>query len=250
MAAVSVIAFALWATACGSRRRAMPDVGLMVAVGDDLEITGLATGVWLHTTWRTRSGGARIPSNGLVVDGRDGLYLVDSAWGDEQTRVLATWIEKTMARQITVLLTTHHHADRVSGIRFLRTRGVQVWGHPLTGPLAQADGLEGPDPLQGLVTPGMVLQVGPIEVFFPGPAHAPDNLVVWIPRARILFGGCAVRPAGTTSLGNTDDADLNHWGLAISKVRDRYGSHAVVVVPGHGAPGDTGLLDHTITIAR
>ena len=39
-----------------------------------------------------------------------------------------------------------------------------------------------------------------IEAFYPGPGHSPDNIVVWIPEARVLFGGCLVKSAGAKGL--------------------------------------------------
>ena len=32
-----------------------------------------------------------------------------------------------------------------------------------------------------------------MEVFYPGPGHAPDNVVVWVGRERLLFGGCLLK---------------------------------------------------------
>jgi glyoxylase-like metal-dependent hydrolase (beta-lactamase superfamily II) len=71
--------------------------------------------------------------------------------------------------------------------------------------------------------------------------------VVWVPEAKVLFGGCAVREAATSSAGNTADADMASWPEAIRRVRARY-PEAEVVVPGHGEPGDAELLDHTIEL--
>jgi hypothetical protein len=66
--------------------------------------------------------------------------------------------------------------------------------------------------------------------------------------AGLLFGGCAVRPAGTSSLGNVADADLESWPRAIERVKTRYGGATIVVVPGHGPPAGPELLDHTLSL--
>jgi hypothetical protein len=31
-------------------------------------------------------------------------------------------------------------------------------------------------------------------VFFPGAAHSADNVVVYFPKKRLLFGGCMIKP--------------------------------------------------------
>lgn len=63
--------------------------------------------------------------------------------------------------------------------------------------------------------------------------------------ARVLFGGCAVRPGSSSLLGNTEDADVGGWPEAIRRVQARFPA-VEVVVPSHGPPGDRTLLFHTI----
>ena len=89
---------------------------------------------------------------------------------------------------------------------------------------------------------------GGIEVFYPGAGHTPDNVVVAVPRAGILFGGCLIRPAGAQNLGNTTDADVAAWADSVRAAAARYPA-ARLVVPSHGVPGGRGLLDHTIALA-
>ena len=45
-------------------------------------------------------------------------------------------------------------------------------------------------------------------------------------------------------MGNVADADLESWGAAVRRVRERY-PEAATVVPGHGALGGPELLDRT-----
>ena len=215
------------------------------SVAPGLEIRPLAPGVWLHTTWRELEGTGPFPSHGLVVQDADGLLLVDAAWGDEETVALVEWLERELGRPVTRMLATHHHDDRLSGSAFLQGRGTPVLAHPLTTALAAEDGVLPPTPLTALARTGSSTRLGPVEVFYPGPGHAADNLVVWVTGTGVLFGGCAVRPGGTASLGNVADADLESWPEAIERVRARYGPRTRLVVPGHGPPGGPELLGHT-----
>ncbi len=80
-----------------------------------------------------------------------------------------------------------------------------------------------------------------------GAGHAPDNVVVYVPEARVLFGGCAVHEASRTTPGNLSHADLGTWPTAIRRIQARY-PEAEVVVPGHGVPGGVELLDHTLAV--
>ena len=79
-----------------------------------------------------------------------------------------------------------------------------------------------------------------VVILDPGPAHARDNIVVWFPAERILFGGCMVK--SSNSVGYLGDASLAHWPAALERLRaldPRW------VVPGHGRRFDPGILSHT-----
>lgn len=87
-----------------------------------------------------------------------------------------------------------------------------------------------------------------IEVFYPGPGHTEDNIVVWIPSDHVLFGGCLVKALENVSLGNVADANTEKWASSIQNLQIRY-PNANIVVPGHGRIGSTDLLLHTIKLS-
>ena len=69
-------------------------------------------------------------------------------------------------------------------------------------------------------------------MFYPGPAHSRDNVVVWLPESRVLFGTCAVRAAAANALGNVVDADVKEWPASIRRVLERYGAAEVALALG------------------
>lgn len=216
----------------------------------DIGIRELAEGVWLHTSYYTYPNGSRYPSNGLIVQEGDELTLVDTAWGELETSRLLETIAARLRLPVTRALVTHSHGDRVAGVDVLESHGVEVHAHPLTRRLTTESGLPVPDrTLEGLSDRGDSRAMGRLEILFPGPAHAPDNLTVWLPAERILFGGCAVRAAASSSAGNTTQADLDAWIEAVSLLEKRYEA-AEIVVPGHGEPGGPELLGHTGSLVR
>lgn len=210
----------------------------VAAATPDLELRELRPGIWLHTSWQALEDGTRFPSNGLVVREGNGLVLVDTAWGDPLTEELLDRIERELKLPVVRAVATHFHDDRLGGAATLKKRGIPLYAHPLT--IAKMPGL-GLKPLPA--------SFGSLEVYYPGPAHAPDNVVVWIPGAKVLFGGCAVRSANSTALGNLSDADLLRWHESIRNVMRRYGD-AEIVVPGHGKPGGKELLERTLELTR
>ena len=72
------------------------------------------------------------------------------------------------------------------------------------------------------------------ELFFPGAGHTRDNIVVWLPRQRTLFGGCFLKSVTSRGLGNLQDADVGAWGPSLRRVQARY-ARASRIVPGHGS---------------
>ena len=95
--------------------------------------------------------------------------------------------------------------------------------------------------------PAPTIPAEAFEVFYPGAGHTVDNTVVWIPEHRVLFGGCLVKEQRAVTLGNTAEADVDAWPVSLEAVARRYPT-ADVVVPGHGAWGDLGLVDHTSSL--
>ena len=85
-------------------------------------------------------------------------------------------------------------------------------------------------------------------MFYPGAGHTLDNVVVWLPKANILFGGCFIRSLDSKSLGYTGEADIGQWPSSVDALLAKY-PDAKLVVPGHGAIGDLALLRHTKALA-
>lgn len=225
--------------------------GAMAAAADsNVTLRQLQRGVWLHTSGHTFANGAHYISNGLVVrEGRQ-LVLVDTAWGKAATRQLLALIHRQIGLPVKLAIITHFHDDRISGTPVLEKAGITVLATPLTKRLAAANGNAVPlGTLKGLASPGSHIKVDGIEVFYPGAAHSKDNLMLWLPRQHLLYGGCAVRGSNWKSLGNLNDADITAWPAAIRRAANSF-PDIRTVVPGHGPVGDAGLLAHTLTLLK
>lgn len=232
----------------------------------DLAIRRVAEGTWVVTStvpW---------PANSLLAEMPDGtLLLADTPATGAATRALLEWAEARFGERPLAVVNTHAHPDAVGGNRVAAEGGATVYGSLETARLvaatrgtvgqAMAAELAGRPELAAEFAPyrplapqrtfaaadGLRLELGGerVEVVFPGAAHTPDNLVVWLPRRRVLFGGCIVRAGG--GLGNVAEADLESWPDAIRSLR-AYG--AEIVIPGHGDRSDPGLLEHTLELLR
>lgn len=215
-------------------------------VSDRLAVETLRPGVWLHTSWHTFDNGARFPANGLLVRAAGELVLIDTAWGDDATVELLAWIEDELELPLAAAFVTHFHDDSAGGRMALASAGVPLFAHPRTVAIIGAAQPDTPTAISDFANVDAVT-FKTTEIYYPGPGHSIDNVVVWLPEAGILFGTCAVRSPEYQGRGNVADADVQHWPLAIKKVQRRY-SEAEMVVPGHGQPGSVELLQHTIEL--
>lgn len=213
-----------------------------ISVSRDLSVYLLEENVWLHRSYYDL-GDQRLHANGLIVVGDDGITLIDSPWTPGAAYDLIDWIEQNFDKPLKRLVITHAHEDRMGGIDAFLEADVMTYSMANTTLLARQKGWTG---THMLFSGNLLLRSGDdvIELYYPGPGHSPDNIVAWLPGHDILFAGCLVKSRYADSLGFTGDANETAWPVALQHLRDRYPT-ARTVVPGHGLPGDTELIDHT-----
>jgi metallo-beta-lactamase class B len=212
-------------------------------------LTKLSDKVWAHTSYNEWNG-VKVPHNGLVVTTSKGAVLIDTAWdtveNQSKTEELLKMIKKHLQKKVVMAVVTHAHDDSVGGIQALHNEGIDVRSTLLTAKLAKESGYPSPSPT---LDAKPVLKVGDtvIETFYPGEGHSKDNITVWLPQSKILFGGCFVKSLKDTDLGNLADANTEQWDDSIRKVLHKF-PDIQTVVPGHGEWGDKSLLFHTIDL--
>jgi len=66
---------------------------------------------------------------------------------------------------------------------------------------------------------GLDLEFGgeTLQVIYPSPAHTSDNMVVYFPACKLLFGGCMI--IGWEAVGIITDADLTAWPESVCDLR-------------------------------
>lgn len=217
----------------------------LMAQAQQLEITQIAPNVYVHTSYKM-FGEVRFPSHGMLVSTNEGVVMIDTGWGSEPTQQLLHWVAEHLKQPVKACVVTHFHDDRLGGADVLRKARVPVIGSKLTINLASKNGL--PVPSMAFKT-DTTFTIGKqrFEVYFPGAGHTLDNLVVYLPHQRILFGGCLVKDVQAKSLGNIADANLTGWPDAIRRVQQRF-LKAKTIVPSHGPWGDKTALDHTLQL--
>jgi len=224
----------------------LPVSGLF-AQKNQLDMRSLAPGCWVHTTYG-KFKGSYFPSNGLIVEQGDRVWIVDTGWGIQSTRKLLKWIKKNLHKPVALVIITHAHDDRAGGISVFQKQHIPVYMTAQTAELLQKQHYS-TTPYQVLAGKNGIISSDDFNCqwLFPGAGHAPDNIVVYFPQKQVLFGGCFVKSTEAQNLGNVADANVVQWPASIHLVQSAY-PDARLVVPGHQAWGGPELLEHTLKL--
>ncbi|MEL7490581.1 MAG: subclass B1 metallo-beta-lactamase [Pseudomonadota bacterium] len=222
----------------------------------------LNASVWLHKSYEIVEPWGPVLSHGIIVKTADDqLVLIDTAWNDPDTNRLLDLISTEFGAPPGAAIVTHAHNDKMGGVAALHAANVPTFAHahsnadapgrgltPAKYDLSDSKAKSGKSALL-LTHKKFAPKDGSIELFYPGPGHSRDNIVVYHPATKTLFAGCLVRPGGAKSLGNTADGDIDAWADTVRRVGERF-PDAQTIIPSHGAPGGRELLTHTIALAE
>ena len=213
-----------------------------------ISLQKIAEGVWVHTSNYTVPGRPPIPSNGLIVADGDELIVVDTAWGEKATESLLEKVKTEIGKPVTKLIITHHNLDKLAGVDVMEFAGVEVFTHPLTPIKSVQAGHPVPNTsVAALKEARSRTKVGSVEIAYPGVAHSEENLVVYIPSQKILYGGYAVKGAEVTSIGNVAEANLKAWSASLNWVKATY-PETQIVVPASGKGAGLNLINKTLAM--
>lgn len=221
----------------GVREAARPQ-----ALGPSLSVQLLAEGVWLFR----EAAAAGEDANGLLVQSGGEALLAGVPERDTSAARLLRWAALSLGTPVRRAVLTH--AEQAAGLAVLQAAGVATYALPEAAERTAALGRPRPD---SLLAPEQALPVGrrTVIVFYPGPGAAPGNLVLWLDRERLLFGGPLVQAAKTRTLAPSEGADLDAWPAALRQVIARF-PEAALVVPARGAVGGQALFEHTLALLR
>lgn len=212
---------------------------------DGVELVLVRPGVYLHRTYMSTNDFGKVDCNGLVYVVNGEALVVDTPPTAALSRALLARIQSELKAKVVGLSIGHTHEDSMGGLAVFESAGIPSYASRQTQVLARQKGL--PVPRAGYDSQ-LELMVGgkPVLCGYFGPGHAPDTAVTYLVEEKVLFGGCLVKALGAGK-GFLGDADLAQWSPTVRRVRQAF-PDAQVVVPGHGAFGDAGLLDFTIEL--
>jgi len=189
-----------------------------------------------------------ISNAGFVITAK-GVVVVDALGSPALAKKLISEIKKITPQKIVAVIVTHYHADHVYGLQEFKNVGAKIY--------AQGEGrnyISSETARQRLIASrtdfapwvnasthlisadawidqSFMLTVGGVEfkIRRVGPAHAPEDLIIYVPSERVLFAGDLVFRGRIPFVGN---ADSKGWLQALNEIESLNPS---IVIPGHGA---------------
>ncbi len=235
--------------------------------GQVLEPLQAAPGVWY---FRGAAGMADATNRGFmsnagfVVTG-DGVVAFDALGTPLLGEAMVAAIRRVTSQPIRRVIVSHYHADHFYGLAALRRAGAEIWAHA-AGRQYLASGLAGErlaqrrrdlapwfgdgDPLIGADrwldfagADSLAFELGGrrFRVIDVGGAHSPEDLMLWVDDARVLFAGDLYFSGRLPFVGS---ADVATWLTALERIAPL---GPAVVVPGHGAASSDPARDIATT---
>lgn len=197
-------------------------------------------------------------SNAAFIVGPEGVVVIDALGSPALAQALIRAIGRVTTRKITHVIITHYHADHIYGLQAFKQIGAKIIAHPgakeylnsetatqrlaasrndlfpwidETTKLVEADiWLEKESHLQ---LAGVDLLIKPA-----GPAHTPEDTMVFMPSEKVLFAGDLVFRGRLPFIGAT--ANTAPWLAALTSMLEY---QATTIVPGHGPVSETANAD-------
>ncbi len=201
-------------------------------------------------------------SNAAFVVTTEGVVVIDALGSPTLAKELIAQIRKVTSQPIRYLIVTHYHADHIYGLQEFSKLGTTILAHKSAHEYLNSDLAKKRlddsritlfpwiDEDTRLIAPDRAfagaletLRLGGIEfqAHHVGPAHTPEDLVIWSPQLSILFAGDLVFRGRIPFVGQ---ADSRQWIKSLDKA---LAFNPKLIVPGHGPISDKPMQDLRLT---
>jgi metallo-beta-lactamase class B len=219
-----------------------------IVIDKDIQLIRLQDSIFVHVTWHQLEKYGRFASNGMIIIKNGQALMIDTPMDNDKTERLTRYLRDSLSVTLTKLIIGHFHDDCLGGLGYLQGIGVESIANSRTITKCKEIGLPVPSTS---FNDSLTVDFNGEQLYcrFFGGGHSFDNITVWIPDKRILFGGCLVKSMDSQGLGNLSDAVVPEWDLTIKKLMKEY-PEIKTVIPGHGDYGGPELLTHTIDLVE
>lgn len=212
-----------------------------------LQISHLTGDFYVYKTFHDYKG-MLISANAMYLVTDKGVVLFDAPWDQTQYQPLLDSIKTKHKKDVIMCFATHSHDDRAGGLEFYRQKGIKTYTIKATDEILKS---ENKKRAEFIIPNDTIFTVGKhsFEVYYPGSGHAPDNIVVWFNKEKVLYGGCFIKSAEAKDLGYLGDADVKEWEKSIQKVQAKF-KKPIFIIPGHDDWVDIESLNHTLKMVQ
>jgi glyoxylase-like metal-dependent hydrolase (beta-lactamase superfamily II) len=234
-----------------------------VAQTPRVELKAVAPNVWLAQGEAALGSAANRNhiSNAAAVVTSDGVLVIDALGSPTLAAEFLDALARVTSQPVRLVVVTHYHADHIYGLQTFAARGARIVAQrrsaeylnsetaALRLQASRTELFPWIDENTRLVAPDrviggreeIVLGGERFVVLHAGPAHTPEDLVVLMPGAGILFSGDLVFRGRIPFVGQADSA---RWIAALDEL---LGFAPKLVVPGHGPPSHDPTADLRLT---
>jgi metallo-beta-lactamase class B len=214
---------------------------------NDLQITRLTGDFYIYTTYNLYNG-EKVPANGMYLVTAKGVVLFDTPWDTTQFQPLLDSIQLKHHKSVVLCIPTHFHDDRTGGLAYYRQQGIKTYTTVLTDELSKKNNKKR---AEYLMTKDTLFSIGgyTFETYYPGQGHAPDNIIIWFKKQKILYGACLIKSIEDDNLGYLGDANKMEYAATIKNVQKKCKQPKYVIV-GHGDWTSVKSLGHTLKMAE
>jgi len=217
-------------------------------ITEDIRLLHLQDSVFMHTTWEEIENYGRVGSNGLLVIKDGQAVMVDTPMGEPKTRLIADFLKDSLGVTIKKHIAGHYHVDCVGGLDYLKTKGVVSIANEMT--IAKCKEMGMPVPTVSFVDSlSFDFNGVSIQCRYFGGGHSVDNITVYLPEEKVLFGGCLIKNLAAKDIGANGESVLQEWDVTVKRIMETYHG-SLTVIPGHGDCGNEALLAHTVKLAE
>lgn len=212
-----------------------------------LRIKHLEDNFYIYTTYNDLNG-VQFPSNGMFLVTPAGAILFDTPWDTSQLQPLLDTIRVRHHSNVVLGLATHFHNDRTACLHTLTNMGIATFSSKQTYELC----IKYNEPnANSYFLRDTTFEVGgfSFETYYGGEGHSPDNIVIWFPRQKLLYGGCLIKSVDNNSLGNISDANIKAWPVTLKNIQNRF-KKPRYEIPGHFSWENKGAIKHTIHLLK
>lgn len=211
------------------------------------QLVHLRDSVFISKTW-DYADGYRFSSNGMILVKNGKALLINTPMDNEKTKKLLVFLKDSMNIEVTKLIIGHFHNDCLGGLEYIKSMSIASVANFMT--IDKCRELDLPLPSISFKDSLVFDFYGESVVcrYF-GAGHTADNITVWFPAKKILFGSCLVKSMNSKDLGNISDAVIKDWDVTVKKIIQKY-PYTDIVVPGHGEYGGAELLYHTVMLVE